>query len=174
MKINVFNIDGDLNKAHNAVGIIVEQAIADLSKNGDVVEDVKAEEINMTFTFKMAGQDDYMVLSVVHDNMTEMFEIDYDLGESEVSDNVQLSLFADLDREVLSGSSLTTFPTVEPVLEDDLLEFVDEERIGDMLIVRYNRLDTGQKAERIFQFDRTSDKKKEHVGRLIQEYSLKE
>ena len=169
MKINLFNVHGETNKANNALGVILAEAINDLEvKEGTVIEDVKLEELNATFTFKPAGQDDYMVLSVEHDGATELMEIDYDLKNSELDDNLQLSVFSGMDREIIRDASERVFETVEPVLDDSNLEYQSEEIIGDMRVVRFKRLDTGQEAVRVFQKDKKSTQE-----RLIQEYSIK-
>ena len=169
MKINLFNIHGETNKANNALGIILAEAINDLeTKDGIVIEDIKLEELNATFTFKPAGQDDYMVLSVEHDGASELLEIDYDLKNSELDDNSELSVFSGMDREIIRDASERVFETVEPFLDDSILEYQNEEIIGDMRVVRFKRLDTGQEAVRVFQKDRKSTQE-----RLIQEYSIK-
>lgn len=170
MKINLFNVHGETNKANNALGIILAEAINDLeTKDGIVIEDIKLEELNATFTFKPAGQEDYMVLSVEHDGVTELMEVDYDLKNSELDDNSELSVFSGMDREIIRDASERVFETVEPVLADSNLEYQSEETIGDMRVVRFKRLDTGQEAVRVFQKDKKSTQE-----RLIQEYSIKQ
>lgn len=169
MKINLFNIQGDTAMVNNALGVILAEAINDLEvKDGIVIEDVLVEEINATFTFKPAGQDDYMVLSVDHDGVSELMEVDYDLKNREMDDNLQLSVFSGMDREIIRDASERVFETVEPVLLNSILEYQSEETIGDMRVVRFKRLDTGQEAVRVFQRD-----KKSTQDRLIQEYSIK-
>ncbi len=169
MKINLFNINGETNKANNALGIILAEAINDLElKDDTLIEDVRLEEINATFTFKPIGQDEYMVLSVEHDGLTELMEIDYDLENGELEDNQDLSVFSDMDREILNDTPERVFETVEPVLLNSILEYQSEETIGDMRVVRFKRLDTGQEAVRVFQRDKKSTQE-----RLIQEYSIK-
>ena len=170
MKINLFNIHGETNKANNALGVILAEAINDLEvKDGIVIEDIKLEELNATFTFKPAGQEDYMVLSVEHDGASELMEVDYDLKNSELDDNLQLSVFSGMDREIIRDASERVFETVEPVLLNSILEYQSEETIGDMRVVRFKRLDTGQEAVRVFQKDKKSTQE-----RLIQEYSIKQ
>ena len=169
MKINLFNIQGDTAMVNNALGVILAEAINDLEvKDGIVIEDVLVDEINATFTFKPAGQDDYMVLSVDHDGVSELMEVDYDLKNREMDDNLQLSVFSGMDREIIRDASERVFETVEPVLLNSILEYQSEETIGDMRVVRFKRLDTGQEAVRVFQRD-----KKSTQDRLIQEYSIK-
>lgn len=170
MKINLFNIHGETNKANNALGVILAEAINDLEvKEGIVIEDIKLEELNATFTFKPAGQEDYLVLSVDHDGASELMEVDYDLKNNELDDNLQLSVFSGMDREIIRDASERVFETVEPVLLNSILEYQSEETIGDMRVVRFKRLDTGQEAVRVFQRD-----KKSTQDRLIQEYSIKQ
>ena len=169
MKINLFNVQGEVSKASNAIGVILAEAINDLElKDDTTIEDVQLEEINATFTFKPSGQDEYMVLSVEHDGLTELMEIDYDLKNGELEDNNEISVFSDMDREILNDASNRVFETVEPVLDDSILEYQNEEIIGDMRVVRFKRLDTGQEAVRVFQKDKKSTQE-----RLIQEYSIK-
>ena len=169
MKINLFNIQGDSAMVNNALCVILAEAINDLEvKDGIVIEDVLVEEINATFTFKPAGQDDYMVLSVDHDGVSELLEVDYDLKNRELDDNLQLSVFSGMDRELIRDASERVFETVEPVLLNSILEYQSEETIGDMRVVRFKRLDTGQEAVRVFQRDKKSTQE-----RLIQEYSIK-
>lgn len=169
MKINLFNIQGDSATVNNALGVILAEAINDLEvKDGIEIEDVSLEELNATFTFKPAGQDDYLVLSVEHDGATELMEVDYDLKNRELDDNLQLSVFSGMDREIIRDASERVFETVEPVLLNSILEYQSEEIIGDMRVVRFKRLDTGQEAVRVFQRD-----KKSTPERLIQEYSIK-
>ena len=170
MKINLFNIHGETSKANNALGVILAEAINDLEvKEGIVIEDIKLEELNATFTFKPAEQEEYMVLSVEHDGASELMEVDYDLKNSELDDNLQLSVFSGMDREIIRDASERVFETVEPVLDNSILEYQSEETIGDMRVVRFKRLDTGQEAVRVFQKDKKSTQE-----RLIQEYSIKE
>lgn len=169
MKINLFNIQGDSAKVNNALSVILAEAINDLEvKDGIEIEDIKLEELNATFTFKPAGQDEYMVLSVEHDGATELMEVDYDLKNGELEDNLELSVFSGMDREIIRDASERVFETVEPVLLNSILEYQSEEIIGDMRVVRFKRLDTGQEAVRVFQRDKKSTQE-----RLIQEYSIK-
>ena len=169
MKINLFNINGETSKANNALGIILAEAINDLEvKDGIEIEDVKLEEINATFTFKPAGHDEHMVLSVEHDGVSELMEVDFDLKNSELDDNSEISVFSGMDREIIREASERVFETVEPVLLNSILEYQSEETIGDMRVVRFKRLDTGQEAVRVYQRDKKSTQE-----RLIQEYSIK-
>lgn len=174
MKINVFNLNGDVEAGNKALAVILKEGIASLEKDNEArIEDVRIEELNATFTFKMEGSDEYHVASVSHDDFTEMYEVDYNLEEGTLEDNEQLSLFGKEDQEFVSDSLNRLFPAVEKKINDKDLFYQSEEKIADMRILRFLHADTGEEVVRVYQEERDPEVKKSTPERLIQEYTVK-
>src|SRR5699024_7130890 len=113
--------------------------------------DVRIEELNATFTFKMEGSDEYHVASVSHDDFTEMYEVDYNLEEGTLEDNEQLSLFGKEDQEFVSNSLNRLFPAVEKKIHDNVLIHQSEENIAAIRILRFLQAETRQEVVRVYQ-----------------------
>lgn len=74
--------------------VILKETIAKLETENDIiVEDIRIEELNATYKFKHARSDEYMIMSVEHYDLTEMFEVDFDLQVKVREDNEEVSLF---------------------------------------------------------------------------------
>ena len=171
MKINVFNLNGDIEAGNNALAVILKEGIASLEKDNEVrIEDVRIEELNATFTFKMEGSDEYRVASVSHDDFTEMYEVDYNLEEGTLEDNEQLSLFGKEDQEFVSDSLNRLFPAVEKKINDKDLFYQSEEK--SLICVFYASTRYTGRSSSCLSRRTGSEVKKSTPERLIQKSTL--
>lgn len=166
MRITITNIDGNIDGANVMLNTILKETIGGLEESGTDVRGIKLEEISATYSVLPEGQDEYYVVSVDHDDVTEMLEVNYSLRNGVREDNEQLSLFSEGDREFVAESASRRFETVEPVFDVEELEFKEEKVFDDLTVRNYKHLD-GRTVVRVFQKD-----SKNTPDRLIQEYSF--
>lgn len=162
MKITLTNIDNNYDGANIMIKQIISEVLEELK---EPATEIKLEEMSVVYSIKPEGQEDYHIVSVEHDGLEEMLEVDYNLKAGVKEDNTKLSLFTDTDRQLISDNLHKVFETVEPVIPDELLTFKDQRIVGDLVVRNFNHED-GRTVTRVFQMDSSE----EH--RLIQEFSF--
>lgn len=168
MKININNIEGNTTGANVMINLIIQELLEGLEDSDGKAEDIRLEEVSVTYTVKPEGEEDYFVLSTEHDEVKELLEIDYNLRAGVREDNIKVSNYSDEDKLQVLEDLGRQFETVVPKLNETELTFTDQEIIGDMVVRNFDLLG-GRKATRVFQTD-----KRTKELRLIQEFSYKE
>lgn len=168
MKIRLNNVNNDEKSANIMANVILMDIIDQLEGNGQHVEDVRLEEVELTFSAKIEGSTDYAIVSVQHEDVTEMLTVDYDMEDGTREDNEQMSLFSEGDRAFADVGIDADYEEIEPTFKDTELEKTKEDVYGDMLVKRYKHRGNGKTVVRVYQL-----KEDEPEFKLIQEVSYR-